>query len=220
MIACVITTRNEAPTIGSLVRRLTDMGIWTWVIDDNSTDGTGFAAAQYGAHIATQVVGQGIAGGLMQGWNAALAWGADPIIQLDAGGSHSPEDVPFLVAAAVTHDVAIGSRFLPGSAYIGPRWRSLGSRIATAVYNAKTGGHFSDATSGFRCYRAEALNAILDMAIAEKHLAAMHGFQTQVLHYARRLKLHIAEVPITYKAGRSSLSRKVALEALGVWWRL
>jgi len=220
VLACVITTRNEAPSIGGLVRRLTDMGIWAWVIDDNSTDGTGLVAAQYGAHIATQQVGRGISGGLMQGWNAALAWGADLIIQMDAGGSHSPEDVPFLVAAVVTHDVAIGSRFLAGSTYIGPCWRSLGSRIATVVYNVKTGGRFSDVTSGFRAYRAEALDAILNMALEEKHLAAMHGFQLQVLHYARRLRLHIAEVPIAYKSGRSSLSRQVALEALGVWWRL
>jgi hypothetical protein len=90
------------------------------------------------------------------------------------------------------------------------------SRIASAMCNRKTGLGFTDWTSGYRTYTKEALSILLDQA----YDAEMHGWQIEVLYHAWKSGLSISEVPITYRAGRSSFNLGVALEAFRVWRNL
>lgn len=219
MIAACITTRNEAESIGDLVRGLRALGCAPYVIDAGSTDGTAGVARQAGAYV-EDFGPVPIAIGLLGSWGVALADGNDLIVQLDAGGSHDLADLPFLVSALASHDMVCGSRFLEESQYIGPLWRKAGSRLATMMCNLRVGGRFSDWTSGYRAFRAVALEKLYGAMLNDKHLALGHFFQAQVLRHAMRLGLRVAEVPITYHAGRSSLSPSVACEALRGWGRL
>ena len=218
-LAACITTCNEAESIGALVLGLRALGLGVYVTDAGSEDGTPFIARQCGAYV-EELTRIPISTGLLRAWDVALADGNSLIVQIDAGGSHDIADLPFLVSALASHDMVCGSRFLKGSQYIGPLWRKAGSRLATAMCNAKTGGRFSDWTSGYRAFRAVALDKLEVDLLEDKHLAQGHFFQAQVLAHAWKMGLRIAEVPIAYHAGRSSLSPSVAWEAVRGWARL
>jgi dolichol-phosphate mannosyltransferase len=218
-LAACVTTHNEAETIGALVLGLQTLGLAAYVIDAGSTDGTGFIARQCGAYV-EEHERIPIATGLLRGFDVALADGNSLIVQMDAGGSHDLADLPFLVSALASHDLALGSRFIPGSQYIGPLWRKVGSRLATAMCNQRLRTRFSDFTSGYRAFRAVALDKLEVELLKDKRLANGHFFQAQVLAHAWKMGLRVAEVPITYRAGRSSLSPGVAWEAVRGWARL
>jgi glycosyltransferase involved in cell wall biosynthesis len=215
VIGAVITTYNEAETIGPLVREFTDYGAWAIVVDDHSTDGTPQIAADAGAMVTQTDKRLGIGPCLQAAWRLALEAGWGKVLQIDAGGSHDPNEAGRLLAALDTADMVIGSRFVPGAHYIGGPWhRPHLSRLAAAMCRfALPGTPFRDWTSGYRAFRADALRQLL----THNYQARMHGFQVETLAYAWADGLRIAEVPITYTAGRSSFNRRVAWEAFQVW---
>lgn len=213
--AAIITTLNEEATIGDLVRDLRDQGLVVYVVDDSSTDRTCDEALVAGARLLSNYpLRLGIGPSLMAGWRQALDDGADRLLQIDAGGSHDPYEAHRLLGELVTHDMVIGSRFCPGAAYIGGVWwRPWASRLAACAFSAAHGGWRWDWTSGYRAFTANAARTLL----AHSYRATMHGWQAEVLAWAGGERMKIKEVPITYRAGRSSLNRKVAHEAIGVW---
>lgn len=216
MDIAVITTRNEEDTIAPLVRSLRARGLRAVVVDEYSEDDTVRRALTAGATIVMPPEGvRGIGPSLLEGWKKALAMGATRIVQVDAGGSHDPADVAGLLEAAETAEVVIGSRFCPGARHTGNRKRALFSRLAALACNlAQPGARHSDWTSGYRVFSADAARRLL----AQRYTARQHGWQIQVLAHAGALGLRIAEVPIRYRAGRSSFNRRVAWEAFMVWW--
>ncbi len=217
----VITTHNEADTIGELVRTLRAMDVHPFVVDAGSNDGTWRKANDAGATVRVWSERLPLRDGLLQGWRLALDWDCDPIVQLDAGGSHDPADFHGLKAAMDFDDPApwmvLGSRFLPwGDApgeYIGNRRRAFMSRLAAVACNLKTGRRFTDWTSGYRLFRADALRLLL----AHEYRSRGHAFQIEVLANAIGHGFPIAEAPITYRAGRSSFNRAAAREAFDLW---
>jgi len=214
MIAVCISARNEADNIDELVRTIVRSGYRAIVIDDASEDIAGALAIHAGASVIRNKERLGIARSYLKAWNAALATGSDVIVQMDAGGSHSPYEIPALVEGLSDADIVIGSRFIRGATYHGRPVRALASRIAAASCNfAMPGARFSDWTSGFRAYRREALELLL----SKKYYATMHPWQIEVLAQARASGLAVKEVPITYTAGRSSLGWKVIDEAIMTW---
>lgn len=210
-----IAARNEAATIGNLVRRLRRWGFQVAVTDDASEDETGIHAAAAGAQVAQHAERQGIAASVMDAWHVALNGGAERIIQMDAGGSHRPGDA--LRLRAIEADVVIGSRFLPESEYTGRRWRAAMSRLAAIACSAKAGRWLTDWTSGFRAFRADTAYYLTTFCDYE---AQMHGWQIEILGKALRAGLNVAEAPISYAAGESSFNWQVAGEAFSVWRRL
>lgn len=213
----VITTLNEDKSIGQLVYELIAYhSMPVIVIDDASTDNTATVARAAGAAVYVNRERIGIGPSLVRGWRFALDSWADRIIQIDAGGSHDPNDIPKILKALQDNDMVIGSRFLPESSYIdNGNWkRPILSRIAAKACNlAQHGAKHTDWTSGYRGFRADLLRAL----VGQKYQAKMHGWQIEVLARANELCADIAEVPITYTAGRSSFNRDVADEAFRTW---
>lgn len=212
-VAC-IAARNEIGNIAPLIWMLREQGFDVLVVNDGSTDGTAMRARHAGARVWSHNPAQGIAWSQLQAWSTALADGAQIIVQLDAGESHSPADAKALTYALAGADVVVGSRFMRGGAYIGGPRRYL-SKLATAMCNARFHMHLTDWTSGYRAFTAEAATRLL----SHGYKARMHGWQIEVLVRALQDGLRIAEVPITYNAGRSSFKASTAMEALGVWLR-
>ncbi len=216
MNAAIITTLNEAATIGELVDTLRREGYCVYVVDDQSTDATRERAAQAGAHVLLDANGtrQGIAPCLCHGWQRALADGATTLLQIDAGGSHDPAQARRLTARLDEADLVVGSRFCRGAAYLGGttrrRWLS---RTAAVVCSATQGAWVSDWSSGYRALTAQAARQLL----VPRYYARMHGWQLEVLAHAHALGLRVVEEPIVYRAGRSSFSVGVANEAFRVW---
>jgi dolichol-phosphate mannosyltransferase len=213
-VGCVITTLNEADTIGELIGRLRGWGFSVFVVDGGSTDGTLARACVAGAAVKRMGSTGRVPIGpcLREGWRMALDAGCTRIVQMDAGGSHRGEDLAPLLA--VPADVVIGSRFLWAAQYQGRPWRALLSRVATLACNlAQNGPWLHDWTSGYRVYSAAAVRELL----AQQFVADMHGVQMEALAYARRAGFSVIEVPITYRAGRSSFGWSVANEAILTW---
>lgn len=213
-VALVVPCRNEAATIGGLVRRLLCHGPVV-VVDDGSTDDTWGEARRAGAIVVSHPRSRGIGPAVMSGWRQAL--GAKRVVVLDAGGSHDPAEVGRLLA--VEADIVIGSRFVRGGRYLGGRWwRRWGSRLAAVACNlAQSGPWLHDWTSGYRVYSAKALEALRRPA----YTATMHAWQIETLGVARdTVGLTIREVPITYRAGASSLRLAGVSAAVLVWLQL
>ncbi len=216
MDIAVITTLNEELTIGPLVGALRRDGWRVCVVDDASEDDTAYNAWHAGAHVIDHALRRGIGPCLVEGWGWALSQGATRVVQLDAGGSHFPLQALDLANGLASAEVVVGSRFCAGAYYHGNLRRQVMSRAAALACNVRychaiTG--ISDWTSGYRAFSAPALRKLAGC----EYRATMHGWQIEVLLAARWLGLRIAEMPITYRAGRSSFNRRVAKEAFGVW---
>jgi dolichol-phosphate mannosyltransferase len=130
------------------------------------------------------------------GYREAIAAGHDYVLEMDAGFSHRPDDLPkFFEAMDQRYDCVFGSRFMPGGSMTETPWhRRVISRGGTMLANLLLGTRFHDMTSGFELFSRAALIEILEHGI---HSQA-HFFQTEIKYHAR--KMRIVEVPITYTA--------------------
>jgi dolichol-phosphate mannosyltransferase len=190
------------------------------IVDDNSPDGTGRIADRLAAEIdAVDVLHrpekQGLGVAYLAGFREALAGGADLILEMDSDFSHSPADVPRLIAAAADADLVLGSRYVPGGGV--SDWGVLrrvvsrgGSWYARLVLQVKV----HDLTGGFKCFRREVLER-LDLGSIH---AEGYGFQIELTYRAIRAGFRVKEIPIVFRerqAGLSKMTARIAAEA--VW---
>jgi dolichol-phosphate mannosyltransferase len=189
------------------------------VVDDNSPDGTGDLAdkmSEADPHI--QVLHRTDKAGLGPAYIAGFRWalerGYDAVVEMDADGSHQPEQLPDLLAALVAGaDGVIGSRWVPGGKLQNwPRSREVLSRAANVYTRVVLGLKIKDATGGYRAYRASALRTIsLDTVES-----AGYCFQIDLTLRMIQAGLRIVEVPITFverERGASKMSRAIIGEA-------
>jgi len=188
------------------------------VVDDNSPDGTGDIAdklAETDPHV--QVLHRTEKAGLGKAYIAGFSWalerGYDVIVEMDADGSHRPEDLPRLLTALDSADAVIGSRYVPGGTVVNwPKSREFLSRGANIYNRLMLGISVKDATGGFRVYRAATLRK-LDLSNIE---SAGYCFQIDMTLRVLQAGLKLAEVPITFverERGSSKMSNAVIREA-------
>jgi len=223
----IVPTYNERENLPELVGELMRQpDVRVLVVDDQSPDGTGDVADGLARAHAGRVDVMHRAGvrGLGRSYIDGIARGirepVDVICQMDADLSHDPRHLPALIAAAGQADVVIGSRYVPGGAIRNwPRRRRLLSRLANTYIRQITRLNARDCTSGYRCWRREALAALpLDGFISDGY-----SFLVEMLFVAAGQGSRIAEVPITFverRLGESKLSRAVLLESALTPWRL
>jgi len=204
----VITALNEADTIDFLVSDLKAKGLEVIVIDDGSTDATGDVAKMAGAIVVRHSESHGIGKSLMEAWRLAIGRKWDYTLQIDAGGSHNPDDLPRFAG-----DVMIGSRFLPPSEYIGRGWRKYASRLTAILLNFATHKRVSDWTSGYRVFSRDEV----DILLRGNYMTNMHTWQIEVLAYALENNLTVAEFPISYRAGQSTMKWKTVDDLIKVY---
>ena len=217
----VLPTYDEGQTIEEILRGVLAAGEWVEVVvvDDSSPDGTAALARRVEEEMGRVTVversgKQGLASAYRDGFEVALGRGADVVVEMDADGSHLPEDLPRLLEGARDHHLVIGSRYVPGGAI--PDW-SLGRRMLSRGGNLYArlllGLPVADATSGYRAYRRDALAELLAGGIH----ADGYAFQIELAYRAWRSGLSVGEVPITFtdrRHGHSKLSRRIVVEAL------
>jgi dolichol-phosphate mannosyltransferase len=152
----------------------------------------------------------------VRGYKEALLGGHDYILEMDAGFSHLPEDIPkFLDAVEEGYDCVFGSRFIPDGKMVKSSFRRrLFSRGGSALANALLGTRLSDMTSGFELFSRDSLQMVLEQGIRSR----AHFFQTEIKYYCRDLK--IAEVPITYSTDSVTVSNAALGDAFRNLWRL
>jgi dolichol-phosphate mannosyltransferase len=188
------------------------------VVDDNSPDGTGdladkLAEADPRVQVLHRTEKAGLGRAYVAGFTKALAEGYDLIVEMDADGSHRPEDLPRLLAAEAGADAVIGSRYVPGGTVVNwPASRQVLSKGANLYTRLMLGVRVKDATGGFRVYRAATLRRIGLDGIQ----SAGYCFQVDMTLRVLQAGLRITEVPITFverERGASKMSRSVILES-------
>ena len=223
----ILPTYNERDNLPVLVGALLALpDVTILVVDDGSPDGTGaIADALAQAHpdrleVMHRRGPRGLGRSYVDGMLRALETDAALICQMDADLSHDPADLPRLTARAQAADLVIGSRYVPGGRVENwARRRVLLSAFANRYVRAITGLDARDCTSGFRCWRREALQRVALRGITSNGYA----FLVEMAWLAARAGCRIAEVPITFterRAGASKLSGSVIVESVLLPWRL
>ena len=223
----VVPTYNERDNLPVLAAGiLAHPGFRLLVVDDGSPDGTGavadgLAAAHPGrVEVLHRTGPRGLGLSYIDGLKRALASGAELIFQMDADLSHNPEYLPALAEASAHADLVIGSRYLTGVSVVNwPLHRIFLSAFANRYVRTVTRVSATDCTSGFRCWRREALTRLpLDGMVSNGY-----AFIVEMLFEASRHGCRIAEVPIIFverRQGQSKVSGRVLAESLIVPWRL
>ena len=227
-VLIVTPTYNERENLPVLAAGvLKHDGARLLVVDDGSPDGTGQIADQLAAQhpgrveVMHRTGPRGLGRSYVDGLLHAIQEGrADFICQMDADLSHNPEYLPELVKAAATNDLVIGSRYLHGVSVVNwPLHRIFLSAFGNRYIRFITSLSASDCTSGYRCWRREALAR---MPIADM-VSDGYSFLVEMLYEARRRGLRVGEVPIIFierRQGQSKLSGNVLIESLIMPWRL
>jgi dolichol-phosphate mannosyltransferase len=220
-VVMVVPTYNEVDNIAWLVGRLraAQPEVDVLVVDDNSPDGTGAAADRLAEHDnAVHVLHREAKGGLGAAYLAGFRWtleaGYDVIGEMDADGSHQPEQLHRLLDALADADLVIGSRWVPGGSVENwPRRREALSRGGNLYVRVLLGIDVRDATAGFRVFRRAALEKI-DLSSVR---STGYVFQTDLVTRCLRAGLRVREVPIEFVErvrGDSKMSRDIATESL------
>ena len=222
--AVIIPTYNERDNLESIVTRVRAAvpAADILVVDDNSPDGTGeiadkLAASDANVHVLHRQGKSGLGAAYIAGFGWALERDYDVLVEMDADGSHDPQDLPRMLAALDGADLVIGSRYVPGGTTVNwPKSREALSRGANAYVRLMLSIGVRDATGGYRAYRADTLRAL---GLTEVESQG-YCFQIDLTLRTVQEGFAVAEVPITFTErarGASKMSRAVVAEAL---WRV
>ena len=223
----ILPTYDEADNLERAVaailpalRALAPPGSRVLVVDDASPDGTGaiadrLAARDDGVEVLHRARKDGLGPAYVTGFARALAGGAGLVVEMDADLSHDPAHLAAILAQArAGADVVVGSRYVPGGGIEGwgrlRRWLSRGGCLYARTV---LGVGVRDLTSGYKCFRAEALRDIDYASVRSRGYA----FQFELTHRAVRAGFRVVEVPITFRdrlRGRSKMSWRIAGEAV------
>ena len=223
----IVPTFNERENLPLLAKGLLSLpDVNVLVVDDNSPDGTGAIADDLARSsggrltVMHRMEKRGLGRSYVDGIAVAVRQPFDVICQMDADLSHDPRHLPDLIAATDRADVVIGSRYVAGGAIVNwPKRRQLLSRFANLYIRMVTRLSPRDCTSGYRCWRREALGAL----VLDRFTSDGYSFLVEMLFAAARSGCRIAEVPITFverRLGESKLSSAVLLESALTPWRL
>lgn len=217
----VIPTYNEAENIRLILDRLraAQPTFDVLVVDDGSPDGTGGIADEYArsdasVHVLHRTVKEGLGAAYLEGFGWALDKGYDVIGEMDADGSHQPEQLHRLVEALPGADLVIGSRYVPGGSVVNwPKRRQWLSKGGNAYIRALLGVRIGDVTAGYRLFHRDTLLAI-DLSNVE---STGYVFQADLAYRTLQAGLKVREVPIEFierERGKSKMSADVARESL------
>jgi dolichol-phosphate mannosyltransferase len=226
-ILVIIPTYNESENIERIVSRVRSAAPSADVLvaDDNSPDGTGaladrLAEADPQIHVLHRRGKEGLGAAYLAGFAWGLQRGYDALVEMDADGSHQPEQLPALLAALADADLVLGSRWVKGGRVENwPRSREILSRGGNLWTRLVLGINLRDATGGYRVFRRETL-----LGIGLEDVASSgYCFQVDLAWRTVRAGFRVVEVPITFverEFGSSKMSQKIVAEALllTTWW--
>jgi len=223
-VLVVVPTYNERENIELVLGRLHAAvpHARVLVVDDASPDGTGeladkLAEADDRIRVLHRTAKAGLGAAYLAGFAEALRGDAEVVVEMDADGSHGPEDLPALLAALDGADVVLGSRYVPGGQVVNwAAYRRLLSRGGSLYARLALGVSIRDMTGGFRAFRRQVLTELdLDDVASQGYC-----FQIDLAWRAVRAGFRVVEVPITFverEHGTSKMDSAIVIEAL---WRV
>ncbi len=217
-LSVLILTLNEAGNIGGVVQgviaqcQTLNVSHEVVVIDGGSTDSTVAEASAAGARVLPQE-GPGYANAFHTGLQALKG---RYVLTLDGDGSHPAALVPQLLAAREQADVVVGSRWMAGGSFAGPRIREVLSRLLNTVFQRLLRLPVRDLSSGYRLYRRDVLR--------EHYQSPGFAVLEEVLVRAYIDGFRITEVPLQYQPRGAGCSHarpvKLAFIFLATLWRM
>jgi glycosyltransferase involved in cell wall biosynthesis len=225
-VLVVLPTYNEKENLEKVVAAIRHIGHDVLIVDDASPDGTGeladeLAAADSGVRVLHRERKLGLGSAYEDAFRVGLADGTVLFVEMDADGSHRPQDLDTIVEAARgCGGLAIGSRYIRGGEIVGwPPHRRLLSWAANVYCRTLLGLATHDCTSGYRCYTRDLLLSIgLDEVVSQGY-----SFQIEMVDRTKRRGYPVVEVPIRFEdrvAGASKVSRGEVGRALWTVLRL
>ncbi len=216
----LMPTFNEISTLESSVKHLISINpeLDVLVIDDNSPDGTGYLADQLAkidgrVNVLHRSAKSGLGRAYIAGFSWGIAQGYELLVQMDADGSHRPEDLPTLLAQAQEAELVIGSRWIGGGEVKNwPKYRKLISKFGNWYAAAALNSKLKDMTAGFRVYQADLVRR-LDLNSIE---AQGYGFQVEMTYQTQKLGAKVIEIPIQFierENGVSKMTFEIVIEA-------
>ncbi|MEV5279154.1 polyprenol monophosphomannose synthase [Streptomyces sp. NPDC051994] len=220
----IIPTYNEAENIKPIVARVRAAvpEAHILVADDNSPDGTGKFADEIAAddeqvHVLHRKGKEGLGAAYLAGFRWGIEHDYGVLVEMDADGSHQPEELPRLLTALKGADLVLGSRWVPGGRIVNwPKYREFISRGGSTYSRLLLGVPIRDVTGGYRAFRRETLEGLGLDEVA----SAGYCFQVDLARRAVGAGFHVVEVPITFierERGDSKMSNDILVEAL---WRV
>ncbi|MCH6470373.1 polyprenol monophosphomannose synthase [Sinomonas terrae] len=221
-ILTIIPTYNELESLPKTLGRLRSAvpASDVLVADDNSPDGTGeladrIASEDQQVHVMHRKGKEGLGAAYLAGFKWALERDYDVVVEMDADGSHQPEQLPRLLEAVEQGaDLVIGSRWVQGGTVVNwPAYRQLISRTGSTYARLMLGLKIRDMTAGYRAFRRTTLEK-LDLDGVE---SVGYGFQVDLAWRVARMGLKVAEVPVTFverELGASKMSGNIVVEAM------
>jgi dolichol-phosphate mannosyltransferase len=220
-VLVILPTYNEVENVERILERL-QASVPTahaLVVDDGSPDGTGELAERLAArdprvHVLRRSAKAGLGPAYVAGFRWARAHGYDVVVEMDADGSHAPEQLPTILSALDSADLVLGSRYVDGGEVADwPAHRLLLSRAGNRYTRWALRLPLNDATGGFRAARGELIDRLPFDDVASEG----YCFQVDWAWRAVRAGARVVEVPITFTErtfGRSKMSGSVVGEAL------
>jgi dolichol-phosphate mannosyltransferase len=219
-VLVVIPTYNERDNIEDIVGRTvaTVLSAHVLVVDDGSPDGTGqladkLAAADDRVHVLHRTTKSGLGAAYIAGFDWGLDQGYDVLVEMDADGSHAPEQLPALLTALRDADLVLGSRWIRGGSVVDwPKHRELLSRGGNLYTRVALGISLRDITGGYRAYRRSVLEGIDYAAVASEG----YCFQVDLAWRAVKEGFRVVEIPIRFverERGESKMSGSIVREA-------
>jgi glycosyltransferase involved in cell wall biosynthesis len=216
----ILPTYDERETIGRVLERLLELphAVSILVVDEGSPDGTADVVREVRTReprvgLVERPGKAGLASAYWLGFRRGLEEGYDLVVEMDSDLSHDPDELPRLLDAARTHDLVIGSRYVPGGSVTNwSRPRLALSKAGNRYARLALGVPLHDATSGFRVYRRR----LIEHLVSEPIRSDGYGFQIELAFRAWRDGFVVGETPIAFRErehGVSKISRRIVLEA-------
>lgn len=220
-VLVIIPTYDERENLPLILERLFAAVPTAHVLvaDDGSPDGTGEVADEWAARdervtVLHRTEKAGLGAAYIAGFGWGLDHGYDVLVEMDADGSHPPEQLPRLLDALQHADLVLGSRYVPGGKVVNwPKHREWLSRGGNLYSRLALGVRINDITGGYRAYRATVLKALALDEVA----STGYCFQVDLAWRTVRAGYRVAEVPITFterQIGTSKMSGNIVREAL------
>jgi dolichol-phosphate mannosyltransferase len=219
----IIPTYNERENLPLILGRVHTArpDVDVLVVDDGSPDGTGELANELAladpdrVHVMHRASKAGLGAAYLAGFAWGLGRGYTVLVEMDADGSHAPEELfRLLDAVDAGADLSIGSRYIDGGTVRNwPRRRKLLSQTANGYSRIMLGVQINDITAGYRAYRREVLEKIELGTVDSKG----YCFQIEMTWRTITAGFTVAEVPITFterELGKSKMSGSNIREAI------
>jgi dolichol-phosphate mannosyltransferase len=223
-VLVIVPTYNERESLPVIVSgiRQAEPEVHILIADDNSPDGTGevadrLSSSDNSVHVLHRSAKAGLGAAYLDAFNWAKSNGYGVVVEMDADGSHRPQDLTKILDALTNNDVVLGSRWIKDGRVVNwAKSREVLSRGGNLYTRMWLGIPIHDATGGFRAYRISALDVMNINQVESQG----YCFQVDMAWRAVKANLRVAEVPITFverELGESKMDGSIVKEAL---WRV